>query len=80
MKFSEWIDTFLEEKGLNLEETFEVEGPSGTNYMNYKVVIEAIKTAPVKEQNGIKDVIIKLDYYAADVRDFLRHLAKALAI
>ena len=29
--FNKWLDTFIEEKGYDLEQVFEVDGPSGWN-------------------------------------------------
>jgi hypothetical protein len=78
--FDRWLDTFIDEKGIDLEEIFEVEGPSGPNHMPYGVVIEAIHSAPRDEQDRIKTLIVKLDFQNGDVRHLLRHLAQAIAI
>ena len=78
--FNKWLDTFLNEKGFDLEECFEVEGPSGTNYMSYGVVIEHIKIASAREQHDIKDVLVRLDFFHKDVKGYLRHLSKAIVI
>jgi hypothetical protein len=58
-RFNNWIDTLVEEKNVDLEECFEVEGPSGTNTIPYGVIIEHIKIAPTSEQRKIKDVWCK---------------------
>ena len=47
--FTKWIDTFIEEKGIDLEQTFEFENASGWNLMPYGVVVEAIKTTVGQE-------------------------------
>ncbi len=75
-----WLDTFLEEKGIDLEEGFEVEGPSDPNHMTYENVVHAIKSAPAHEQQGIKAMLVKIDFANADVRRYLRHLAQAIAL
>ena len=41
--FIKWLNTFNTEKGLDLDEILEVEGPSGVNIMPLEVVIDAIK-------------------------------------
>lgn len=80
MDFNKWLDTFIEEKGIDLEETFLVKGQLADNQMSYGVVVDHIKIAPDGEQQDIKDIIIKIDFSNGDVRHFLRHLAKALAV
>lgn len=79
LAFNTWLDTFISEKGIDLEETFEVEGPSGMNFIPYGVIIEHMKIAPPQEQAAIKDTMVKLDFKNADIRGFLRHLGKAIA-
>ena len=79
MTFNNWIDTFIEEKGIDLEQTFEVEGPVyGINTIPYGVIVEHMKIAPKTEQDAIKNVIVKIDFKNGDVLDFFRHLGKAI--
>ena len=78
--FTEWLDTFLEEKGFDLEEEFEVEGDSGTNHMSYAVIVEHMKIAPNHEQAGLKNMLVKIDFHNADVLHYFRHLSQAIAI
>lgn len=77
--FQKWFDTFVEEKGIDLEQRFEVEGPSGTNSIPYGCVCEAIRTTVGNEQKQIKDTIVKIDFHNGDVLHFFRHLGQALA-
>jgi len=77
-KFDKWINTFFDEKGIDLEETFEIKGPSGMNYMPYGVVIEHIKTTGPIEQDRIKFTIVQHDFRNIDPRQYLRHLAQAI--
>jgi hypothetical protein len=79
-EFDKWLDTFLEEKGIDLEDDFTVQGAFyGDNYMTYEVVVEHIKIAPKHEQKKIKDMLVKIDFKNGDVKHFLRHLGQALA-
>lgn len=80
MNFNEWLDTFIEEKGLDMEATFEVEGSSGTNIMPYTVVVEGMKATTSNEQRAIKDMIVKIDFFNGDVLDYFRHLGQAIAV
>ena len=76
-----WFDTFASEKGWDLEEIFEAEGPQwGLNLIPLGVVLEAIKSSSKAEQAAIKSKLIKLDFLdPAGPKKFLAHLAGALA-
>lgn len=79
MTFNKWIDTFIEEKGIDLEESFDLTDDKGQfHVMPYGVVIEHMKIATKQEQIQIRDVIVKIDFHNGDVRHFFRHLAKML--
>ncbi len=78
MNFTNWIDTFIAEKGIDLEQRFEIEGPSGTNSFPYGVIVEAIKSTSGAEQAAIKKTIVKIDFCNGDVCHYFRHLAQAL--
>ena len=78
MVFNKWLDTFIEEKGIDLEDTFELQGPSGTNLMSYGVIIEHIKLTQGEEQKMIKDMIVKIDFKNGDIKHFLRHLGQGI--
>jgi hypothetical protein len=78
--FNNWLDTFIQEKGIDLEQRFDVEGPVwGTNSFDYGVIVEHIKIAGKDEQNEIRDTIVKIDFANGDVKHYFRHLAQALA-
>lgn len=79
MKFSKWLDTLVSEKNIDLEETFTIE-KTQTNFMSYGVVVEAIKNTSKEEQNGIKKLLVKIDFLNGSVKDYFRHLAVAIAI
>jgi hypothetical protein len=76
--FKNWIDTFVSEKGIDLEERFELEGPSGTNSFTYGVIVEHIKLTVGSEMRAIKTIIVKIDFANGDVTHFFRHIAQAL--
>lgn len=82
MKFVTWIDTFLEEKGIDFEHVIEVEGPSGFNLIPVQCIVDLMKQAPKNEQEGIKKMLVRIDFVAPGVKpvlDYLTHLAKAVA-
>jgi len=78
--FNTWIDTLVEEKGLDTGMILEAEGNSGTNYIPLECVLDAIKQAPRNEQQAIKHTLVKIDFYNGDICHFFKHLAGALAI
>jgi hypothetical protein len=78
--FSKWLDTFLEEKEIGMEEVLTVKGKAwGTNWMPVGVVVKAMKSAPKHEQDAIKTMLVKIDFANAPVRPYLAHLAQAIA-
>jgi len=78
-KMKNWINTLIEEKGLNIHTTIDVEGKSGLNIIPLGVVVEHILIAPQHEQNQIKNTLVKIDFHNGDVMHFLTFLAKAIA-
>ena len=80
IQFNKWLDTLIEEKGIDTEEPIEVEGPSGLNIMSVGVVLEAMKQTVGTEQKSLKNMLVKIDFMNGDVVDFIKYLAKPLAI
>lgn len=77
--FNTWLTTFLDEKGTDLETTFEVVGPSGPNWIPAQVVVEFIRIASPQEQRAIKQTLVQIDFRNGDVLHYFRYLANALA-
>lgn len=78
--FDRWLDTFLSEKGIDPEETVTAEGPSGMNIIPVGSLVTLMKGAPKHEKDGIKAMMVRIDFANGDVRKYLAHLAKAVAI
>lgn len=77
--FDRWLDTFMSEKEIDLEATFQLEGPkTGWNLIPYGSVVELMKKAPASEQAQLKTMLVKIDFVNGDVRDFMRHIMKAV--
>jgi len=78
-----YFETLLEEKGVDLDETFELITPDsvyGSQIMTYGVILESINRTNKAEQKKIKNTLVKIDYKNGDIKHFLRHLGKALTI
>jgi hypothetical protein len=80
MTFNKWLDTLVSEKGIDTEQMFSVEGPTGTNWMCYRNVLDSIKNTSKGEQKKIKDMIVRIDFQNGDVKGYFRHLAQAIAL
>lgn len=81
MKQMSWIERFLSEKGVSKDETFDVEGPEwGINTIPVHCIVDLYNQAPKHEQAKITATLIQLDLRNGDVRHYLKHLAKAVAL
>lgn len=80
MTFNQWLDTFLNEKGIDREHVLTVDGPSGENCIPVGCLVDMMKQAPKHEQAGIKTMIVKIDFRNGDVLHYFKHLAQAVAI
>ena len=81
MTFSRWLNTFVDEKGLDREHVLEVNGSEewGTNYIPLECVIEACMIVHKDDQAKIKDTLVHIDFRNGNVMDFFEYLAKGLA-
>lgn len=78
--FNQWIDRFIEEKGIDKEMILKAEGASGVNYIPLEAVIETMKGTSETEQDYIRNQIIWLDFENKPIVPFFEHLAKAVAV
>lgn len=79
--YREWLMRFVEEKNLDTDHVFEVEGSFyGTNYISLDCVLEAICNASQRDKEAIRKKIVMIDFHNGDVMDFFGYLAKAMAI
>lgn len=78
--FQKWIDTFFEEKNIDLETIIEIPGESGVNLIPVKCVLDTIKSTSKKEQKEIKKIFVMIDFKNGDILHFVKHLAQAIAI
>tara|TARA_R100000329_G_scaffold52336_1_gene48119 strand:- start:326 stop:577 length:252 start_codon:yes stop_codon:yes gene_type:complete len=77
--FNNWLDTFIDEKNINKEDTFEINKNGTLNIISYGSIIDHIKITSKQEQEQIKKTIVKIDFFNGDVLHFFRHLGQALA-
>lgn len=68
--FLKWLDTFIEEKKLE-SVLFTIEYNNNVHFIESDFVLELIK---------IKNMLVKLDFYNANIYNYLEHLAKGYII
>lgn len=61
IKFSKWLDKFIVENAIDKEQILIVTGPSGDNRIPVRCIIEALKSAPVYEQDELKKRMTKIN-------------------
>lgn len=77
--FDKWLDTFVEEKQIDLGQIIEIKTDDNIHYFEIGNIVENIKSTTPEEQAEIKNMIVKIDFYNGDVIDYFKHLAQALA-
>jgi hypothetical protein len=77
--FDHWLDTFIEEKGIE-DHLFEVVGPLGLNLIPLSCVTEFCKTADDDVQAKMKETLVLMDFTNDNVLVFFSVVAEAMAI
>ena len=70
-----WLNTLIEEKGLNTEHIFEVEHRGETHFIEFNHLIEVINKSSAAEKKQIKNILVMIDFKNGDIMHFLTHLA-----
>lgn len=74
MQFSEWLETFVAEKELDLSEY--VQGRDCT--LQVGDVLSAMNSTTPEEQAKIKHMLVLIDFKNLEVMGYIKHLARAL--
>ena len=77
--FKNWLDTFIDEKDLPMEDTFTIDKNGTMNIMSYKTIYEHMLIANDQEQEQIKNMIVKIDYMNGNILNFFQYLGKLIA-
>ena len=79
--FKLWLDTFIKEKDLPMDDVFEIVSEGNFHYyFSYKTIYEYILISTPTEKEKIKKTIVKIDFLNGDVLHYFRHLANAITI
>jgi len=76
--FNKWIDTFIEEKGIDTNHTFEIEKNDELHLIDIANVIAFIKGVDLNAKSKIKSTLVKIDFLNGDVDHFFKYLAKGI--
>lgn len=74
----DWIDTFVKESDINLDEKFDITINGKKYSFTYKDSIEQIKTSSEYEQQSTRKMIRNINAYRLDVKEYLRFLVLPL--
>lgn len=82
MQFAKWLDTFIDEKGIDREHVMTVKGSGewGDNLMPVQVLIDALKEASPSDQEQVKSALVRIDFNNGKVLPFFEHIAQAIAL
>lgn len=78
-EFNNWLDNFIKEKKLDLKENFKVEVDGIEHLFDLEDIVNEIKNTSKEEQKVIRNKIVEIDFYNADVKAFFRYLAELLS-
>lgn len=78
--FNTYIDTLIEEKGIDTETAFEFENENGFNLMTYAVVVNYIKNTSKQNQEKIKKTLTMIDFKNGKIEDFIEFLGKGIKV
>ncbi|MFX0177189.1 MAG: hypothetical protein ACFE85_13295 [Candidatus Hodarchaeota archaeon] len=80
MKFKQWFETFLEEKGLDLDNTvIEFTNDKGIwNYMTLGTIYEYILDLPHDIQDQFKEKIVII-FHNGDIMHFFKYIANYIS-
>jgi hypothetical protein len=78
--FSRWLNTFLQEKKIDLDSPIDVTDREGTpHWMTVGVIVEALHNANDREQAAVKNTLVKIDFLNGNVYPFFAYLAVCMA-
>jgi hypothetical protein len=73
-----YLDTLMEEKGIDDYDSFTFEHDGEMHIMEYGYIRQAINSASKKEQEAIHNTLRQIDFRNGRVENYLKHLARAL--
>ncbi len=78
MTFSNWLDTFLEEKGFDKYQTFEHKLETSFHMVDAGCVIDFIKSLDQETQNKIKNTLVQIDFKNGNYLHFIKYISNGM--
>lgn len=78
MSFNSWLDTFIEEKGIDTHNIFEFKENGMTHLVETACVVAWIKNLNAAAKAKIKSNFVKIDFCNGDPMHFFEYLAKGM--
>ena len=80
--FKTWFNTFVSEKQINTQHTFEIEQPGsifGNHFVPFSVVREFLfDSIGAVEQAQVETQLVQIDFHNGDVMHFFNFIAEGL--
>ncbi|WP_186672930.1 hypothetical protein [Sporosarcina sp. BP05] len=73
-----YLYTLLEEKEIELDDTFDITAKGNLHIFEYGAIIEAILSTTEEEQQAIRKMLVQIDFANGSIKKYLQHLAQAL--
>lgn len=77
--FRQWIDTFIEEKGILTEHTFDYDSDDGFATVSLGAIVDAVCASNETVKELVKHKLVLIDFRNGDVLHFFRYLGASLA-
>lgn len=76
--WNKWLDTFVDEKGIDTGHCFEFEDKHGFHIVETATVIDYVKKLGWDHKTKIKDTFVKIDFMNGDPMHFMGFMAKGM--
>jgi hypothetical protein len=75
MNFKKWLETLIEEKGLE-NEIFTIDYEGEFHMIEMQFLVEFLGGMDKRNQDKIKNILVMIDFKNGDVMDFMNHCAR----
>lgn len=76
--FRKWLDTFLDEKGISTEHSFEYDDNDGFAMVSVGAIVDAISASNETVKETVKHKLVQIDFHNGDALYFFRFLGANL--
>jgi len=76
--FTKWLDTFLEEKGTDLDTFINITSENKITMVQYINIVEFMKNTDTRTQAIIKNALVQIDFNNSSVERYLKWLGEKI--